>query len=464
MKQFWRCGLVSLVAALLIGGASVVTSAPAFGGTSVTSLTTKGWQATIAHLSLPSAGCFTASYPSLEWHATRCKVAPHVLFEPAMGTLSGPAKGSTPNAVGDDNDYSARVAGQITQATGSFADVSSNITEKGQYGHSGPQYANTFSLQLNTQFFATPTCSGASDPSSCRGWQQFVYDSHSNTVYMQYWLLNYGATCPSKWASPSSSSPDCVRNSKALTLPGGTIAASELASVRLSGIAVSTGVEPGYDAAELSHGSQAIGISNSDSVLDLAGRWNTTEFGVFGDGGGGEANFGANTTLEAQTTLLSNSRSAPTCVLGGTTVETNNLDLTSTPAIGTVGLPTMASKQTNGGTQPKSCAKEAETSEDFQITSVTPTSVSNAGGATLAIKGTGFLDVMSLFDTADVSFANKFASVPLTVESDTRATIIAPKASKFTGYATIELAGCALDIYTICFSEDAEGAFKYTST
>jgi len=48
---------------------------------------------------------------------------------------------------------------------------------------------------------------------------------------------------------------------------------------------------------------------------------------VFGDGGGSEAIFGSNTTLEAQTALTATSKSAPACVKEGFTAETNNLKL-----------------------------------------------------------------------------------------------------------------------------------------
>jgi hypothetical protein len=54
------------------------------------------------------------------------------------------------------------VPGLIFQATGTFQNVSSGIIEQGQVGGSGPEVANSFSLQLNTQFFSgSPACSGS---------------------------------------------------------------------------------------------------------------------------------------------------------------------------------------------------------------------------------------------------------------------------------------------------------------
>ena len=103
----------------------------------------------------------------------------------------------------------------------------------------------------------------------------------------------------------------------------------------------------------------ATSVTNSDSEVDLAAFWNTTEWGVYGDGGGGEAIFGTNTTLEAQTALTATSSGAPTCVKEGFTGETSNLSLAHTPALGSEPSPTMASEQTNGTTGTASCAVKA---------------------------------------------------------------------------------------------------------
>lgn len=107
---------------------------------------------------------------------------------------------------------------------------------------------------------------------------------------------------------------------------------------------------------ELSNGSQVTSVDNPDSVLDLSQSWNTTEFDLFGDGGGGQAKFGKKTTLEAETTLISSSLAAPECVEEGFTAETNNLKLTATPALGTEATPTMGSEQTNRTAMHPSCA------------------------------------------------------------------------------------------------------------
>ena len=191
-----------------------------------------------------------SSNPLLQWHDNTCKVAPEVPFAPApLSTPANsapaslaPANVAPANAtVGNATDYSAKVAGTISSATGSFAAVSPTITETGQYGGQGAQIANTFSLQLNTEFFSnSPTCSGSAVPSNCLAWQQFIYanDSNGNEVFMQYWLINYNATCPSGRYSYSS---DCYTNSQASLFPGGTLTAADLATAQLTGSALPGG-------------------------------------------------------------------------------------------------------------------------------------------------------------------------------------------------------------------------------
>jgi hypothetical protein len=244
------------------------------------------------------------------------------------------------------------VSGLISKATGTFQNVSSGITEKGSVGGSGGMVANSFSLQINSEFFAgSPACSGSSNPSGCLAWQQFVYTFNgggTGDVFMQDWLINYDATGPSGWFTFSS---DCYTNSAASTVSA--VTAKQLATVKLSGSAASGG----NDAVSLSVGSgTATTVTGRDSKVDLAPNWNTTEWGVYGDGGGSAANFGAGTTLEAQTVLTSSGSSAPSCVEEGFTGETNNLSLAATPALGSESSPTMGSKQTNGTTGTASCA------------------------------------------------------------------------------------------------------------
>jgi hypothetical protein len=357
----FRRNLVLVVVAGVVGAGGGVTAtvtavgeagASANGAGGVSSASRVGWQHAIAALPAPAGGCFRASYPLLAWHAAACRAAPTVPFGPAVDALPATASRPVVHTVGDGNDYSAVVTGLISQATGAFTDVSPSITEKGRYGGRGATFPNTYSLQLNSEFFTSPACSGSSDPAQCLGWQQFIYDSAADSVFMQYWLIDYGNNCPASW-NPFEGS--CYVNSGATAFVGGTLTASELATTQLAGSAHLGGT----DSVELSNGSQAGIVKNADTVLTLAGSWNTTEFGVFGDGGGTEAKFGKKTTLEETTTLVSTGHSAPSCVVEGFTGETNNLKLTSTPALWTVLSPTIGSAQTDAKAQPATCATAA---------------------------------------------------------------------------------------------------------
>jgi len=345
LRKIGQC--VAAIAVTALAAASIGAGS-ASAATQRTVKTKAQWQAAIAKVPTPGTGCYHASYPVLRWHAVKCVAAPKFPLAPALP--AGPALRGPSTTIGNGKDYSARVSGRISKATGTFHNVSKNITEKGIDPGTGSTVPNAFSLQINTQFISgDPACAGSGNPANCLAWQQFVYAEQSGTgfVFMQYWLINYNATCPSGW---NTFSGDCFTNSNASTRS--PVTAKQLATLKLSGSAASGG----NDKVSLSVGGSATAVSNNDSKIHLAKFWNTTEWGVFGDGNGSSAIFGSNTTLEAQTALTATSKSAPTCVKEGFTGETNNLSLAHTPALGSEPSPTMASKQTNGTTGTASCA------------------------------------------------------------------------------------------------------------
>jgi hypothetical protein len=313
-------------------------------------------------------------------------------------SLGGPA------AVGNGTDYAASVTGTISKTTGSFNDVSSGITETGQVNDTGSQIANTFTLQINSQFFSlSPACAAAANPATCQAWEQFVYETDGNAVYMQYWLINYGATCPSGWWSYGS---DCYTNSPASTYSGSALTAADLANVTFAGSAQSGG----NDEVSLSVGSGAATmVSNPDSKVYLAGSWNVSEFNVFGDGGGGQANFSAGSTLEAKVAVHATDSQAPTCIEEGFTGETNNLSLTGTSALGPQTSPTIAFAQTNGATTPQGCATAAGTlTATATALSVAPSSPATNQPATL----TATVTPGSATPLGTVEFDNNGVAIP----------------------------------------------------
>jgi hypothetical protein len=153
----------------------------------------------------------------------------------------------------------------ISETIGSFPTDSGVKTEKGLLG------ANDYSLQLNSNFMNTAACDGASNPSECLDWEQFVYSSGYEEAFMQYWLINWNNRCPSGWYSYSN---DCYTNSSAVGTPKEAI--GKLKSLKLSG----TAVKGGIDTLVFTVGTEAYSTTGQDSVVDLATAWTESEFNI----------------------------------------------------------------------------------------------------------------------------------------------------------------------------------------
>jgi hypothetical protein len=233
----------------------------------------EAWRKAMARVPLPTKGCFKASYPSTQWQEVQCTTAPTRPYPPA--------RGPQPATVGNGHDVSAEVSGLLSEAVGSFDSVTGVTSETGQVGGSGPQVANTFSLQLNTQFFSgTPACNGAAKPTACKGWQQFVY-SNAGYAFIQYWLIDYNTTCPSGWftSMPSASTIDCYKNgSNSVAVPPQLIA--DLVFLSLTGVANTTG---GQDQIIMSVAGTLYTASNPANTLNLSQYWKEAEFNIVGD-------------------------------------------------------------------------------------------------------------------------------------------------------------------------------------
>ncbi|MGD0190011.1 MAG: hypothetical protein ABSD74_04640 [Rhizomicrobium sp.] len=271
------------------------------------------WSTTIAKTAVPHAGCFHASYPSTEWKQVACQPAPSILFLPSNGLGS--------QTVGNGHDYAIEVSGTlISSALGSFPKVKVK-TETGE------GQANNYSLQLNSNFMSgSPACDGASNPSNCLAWLQFIYSSGEHAVFMQYWLINYDATCPAGWNSDGG---DCYKNSSAVAAPLQVI--KQLKYLSLSGTAVSGGL----DTVVLTTKTDAYTTTGEDTVTYLSGYWTASEFNIVGDGGGSQAVFNAGTKITDQIDVTDGLTTAPTCESNaGTTGETNNLNLGACTAAG----------------------------------------------------------------------------------------------------------------------------------
>jgi len=164
----------------------------------------QAWHGTMSRAPVPKTGCFVSSYPSAEWHEVPCMTTPPLPQVPARG--GGPPA----EVVGNGTDWTAKpLTGLISAAVGSFDDAT-GVTSETDSATGNP---DTFSLQINSNShfdpesnpgspFSISPCSGAVNPSVCNGWQQFIYYNSSNAgnpygaAYIEYWLYNYGPTCP----------------------------------------------------------------------------------------------------------------------------------------------------------------------------------------------------------------------------------------------------------------------------
>lgn len=349
MFRFLRGGVIS---AVVMAGSLAVLGSSAGQAAGITPRPDRmlRWQHAVENLQVPGKGCFTASYPRVEWLRTSCEAAPPHPYPPA----GPPARGDRARTVGNGVDYSAEISSVLKSASGSFDSVSPGSAETGQQNGTGPQVPNTFSLQLNAKPFTSPLCAGSPNH-GCLGWQQFIYSTTFDEVFMQYWLLQYDTTCPAGWNTfmfpPPSTAIYCFRNSSASLLPAGPLTVAGLTGTTLTGKTVSGG----HDSVIMTTGSGNASAIGADTVLHIANGWKGVEFAIVGDCCGTQAKFSAGTTIKVRTTVNSGTKMAPTCALEGFTGETNNLSLASAPAIGTASAPTIISRQASTAGFP-SCA------------------------------------------------------------------------------------------------------------
>jgi len=234
----------------------------------------EAWRDFMRLASRPTIGCSTATYPETQWKTVAC-IAPPPHPMP-------PRRGVRPLVVGNGDDISAQVstAGFISTAIGSFDSVTGVVSESSPIGNSGPPVANAYTLQVNTNFFASTTCA-ASPNVGCQGWEQFVFanDGSSGSVFIQYWLIQYNTTCPAGWNQFSfTGSTDiyCYRNSPGATAVPTNQPIGNLAQLSLTGSVTATG-----DSATLTAGTTVYSVAGSNSVNAAVG-WQTAESNVFG--------------------------------------------------------------------------------------------------------------------------------------------------------------------------------------
>ena len=306
MKKMFACGVIrSVIAAVVLSAALLSLAVTALAADDAAALAQ--WRDTIAQAKVQAGGCFEASYPSVKWNKVECVQAPNIRFVPRSGQRRGPT-------VGDGYDYAAEVSsGLISKTVGTFPKVTGVKSEEGVYG------ANSYSLQLNSNFMNNKACDGAQNPPNCLAWLQYVYSSDFTEAFMQYWLINWDTTCPSGWNTYGG---DCYTNSAAVSVPKEVI--SKLKTLSISGSAA----KGGLDTLIMYVGTKAYKTTGRDSVVYLATSWQESEFNIIGDGGGSEADFNSGSSITVEVAVTNGTTNAAICASdAGTTGETNNLNL-----------------------------------------------------------------------------------------------------------------------------------------
>jgi hypothetical protein len=326
-------------------------------------LARENWRRSLALRPTPH-GCSTAVYPSLVWRPVACVRPP---LRPSV-----PANGVRPEIIGNNNDFAAVVSGTLTSAEGKFDSITGMTSESNADVENlgAPTGSNKYTLQLNTNTFGAAKCAQATTPSSCTGWEQFVF-SQTYGMYIQYWLINYGSNCPANFTFYNNGGQlDCYRNGDngfGIGSGSGNVPSQPLSNLANMSITASAGQGSADDKYVLSDGSQAWTDSEDNSILGLNAHWTTAEFNIFGDCCGSQAQFNSGTAIQVRTIVHNGTTNAPTCAAEGFTGETNNLNLVATPAIAIGASPAVAFNQSSA-TGSAACATASSTGDTHVVT------------------------------------------------------------------------------------------------
>jgi len=384
----------------------VLALATAAGASAARTPAVQLWSQAIRSTAVPAVGCFHASYPRVAWLRVHCAPHPNPRDHESPRGASVPPQAPTGSALqsprepeglpivpfvggGHGGVYSAEVAaGTITSAVGSVPSVSPGASEEDEAcPETGPCSftPEKFSLQLNANTFSGATECGSI--AGCEGWEQFIYSSSLNEVFIEFWLINHqkpkeGNKCPGGWSwlgpqtEPSLEylEADCNLKSEMTSLSGGALKVSGLTGATLEGKANSGGL----DSVVLVTGGGSATATGAANLLHLDKGWKIAEFAVIGDFNGTKADFSPKTTLTVNTAIRPSTLTdaTPRCLNTGFTAESNNLTAEATPALSTQLLPTISTQQTNGtATLPATCATYGISPPSVSIT--TPSSGGN---------------------------------------------------------------------------------------
>jgi hypothetical protein len=275
------------------------------------------WHKSMTAAPSPKTGCFEATHPSTEWVEVPCSTTGH--SQPPRGTAGLRARaaavaGGVPQI--DPGWIATASDGNISQAVGSFFGV--NVSTENQDGT-----ANDFSLQLNTNGGINVPASLCGTRANCNiGWEQFTYWEGYAEVW--YILSDYDPCPPNPpngWSHPAGNK-DCYLKGPNVSKPVPAQKITNLGNMTVTGVAGTTN-----DSVTVTTGDGKLYRATNTSYLNLINSWTLAEFNVFGNNGGANATFVGNATLGVKLSLTNGTTASPTCTSGGTTSETNNLNL-----------------------------------------------------------------------------------------------------------------------------------------
>ncbi len=235
------------------------------------------WQQQVTNLPMPSAGCFEATFPVVEWVGgeSSCGPAPSLILK-----------------VGDGNDYSAQISsGNIGESQG-YVSSMSGVTSEADNA-SGNNY---YTIQDNSNKFTCNTSDTGGINANCLEQLVFVSPGSGNGyVFIQYWLLGYisgtQTTCPTTYTGLAYPYWQKVGTNCFGSSGTGSVLASEPATSLASYQVKAYADNGGYDEAIFCNGGTCHGVSVTYAVLDLAAGWTAAEWNVLGYNNGSTACF-----------------------------------------------------------------------------------------------------------------------------------------------------------------------------
>jgi hypothetical protein len=294
----------------------------------------QAWRESMVRSEVTEKGCFTADYPSTAWVEVQCQPAvPRAALRPSKAAALVKSVGAPQTVGGAYGDYAIQGNALIQETIGNFPAVSGLTSESSvSTGDGGTLGSNDYTLQINSNKNSTtpPLGDCPARATNCWVWQQFVYATNFTTgtasLYMEYWINgSLGGYCPYPFTL---SAGGCVYDSPHVPVPNQPI--TQLGNMLLAGMAsVNTSTCTGCDRITFIGGGK-VWTQVVPSVFNLAHWWTQSEFNVFGDGSDSEALFNNGASVSVGVAVIDGTSDTPYCMnFGGTTGETNNLNLSS---------------------------------------------------------------------------------------------------------------------------------------